>query len=302
MLFCFKTYGIIKHGYRLRFGVYSLGQYLISGQTLLFVAYDGTDFSGSAWQPNKLTVQGELYSALKKVGLVDRPFDFRLVSRTDKGVHALFNTAVCSFSRFPPLNAINMVLARNSRVWVWGYAQLDKATTVIAKEYGYYFPVSLIPYYLTGSCPVEILVEKLSERMSYFVGTHDFSAFIRKDKVVRDTIHTIHSINVQLDLPWIVMKFRGDGFGWEQIRRMVGFILDPRWFSTEISDLLDGSSVTPLSIKPAPPDFLILESMSFMPELSINRFEGTFKGKKRFLQKYYHMLLRQRLMKDFLFL
>ncbi len=291
----------LKSCFKSSFRVDSLGQHLPSGQTLLFVAYDGTDFFGSAWQPNVPTVQGELYHALKKVGLVNLPSDFRLVSRTDKGVHAISNVASCSFSRPPPLSAINMVLSRNSRIWVWGHSQLDEEVTVVTKEYAYYFPITLIPQQLLESTPVEVFVKELSERMSGFLGTHDFSAFIRKDKIDRDPVHTIYSIEARLDLPWIVMRFVGDGFGWEQIRRMVGFVFDSRWFSTKVSDLLDAPHVKPLSIKPAPPEFLVLEKMNFSPQISINHFKSSFKGRERYVQKYGHMLLRQRLMKDFLF-
>ncbi len=277
----------------------SLSQSFLPGQTLLFIAYDGTEFSGSAWQPSEPTVQGELYYALRKVGLVETPFDFRLVSRTDKGVHALFNTAVCSFSRTPPLNAINMVLSRSSRVWVWGYAHLEKEVTLLSKEYAYYFPIALIPPQLMGSSSVKDFVQNLCERMTHFIGTHDFSAFIRRDKVERETVHTIYSINVQLVPPWITLKFRGDGFGWEQIRRIVGFVFDPRWLSINIESLFTHGSSGPLSIKPAPPDFLILERMSFDSDISDYSLKEYFKGKKRFLRKSYHLLLRHNLMKEF---
>lgn len=55
----------------------------------LDLAYDGTDFSGWAKQPDQRTVQGELLSALSQI-FEQEPETFSLVvaGRTDAGVHA----------------------------------------------------------------------------------------------------------------------------------------------------------------------------------------------------------------------
>src|SRR6478752_6711602 len=53
----------------------------------LTLAYDGTDFAGWQWQPNKRTLQGELETALEGI-TQQRPKCFAS-GRTDAGVHAL---------------------------------------------------------------------------------------------------------------------------------------------------------------------------------------------------------------------
>jgi tRNA pseudouridine38-40 synthase len=54
---------------------------------LIKIAFDGLKFSGSAKQPNKRTVQGELEKHLSK--LYDEEVKVIIGSRTDAGVHAL---------------------------------------------------------------------------------------------------------------------------------------------------------------------------------------------------------------------
>ncbi len=54
----------------------------------LDIAYDGTDFSGWARQPDRRTVQGEIESALGRVLRLDPAPALTVAGRTDAGVHA----------------------------------------------------------------------------------------------------------------------------------------------------------------------------------------------------------------------
>src|SRR5262245_47679811 len=51
------------------------------------IAYDGTDFAGWQWQPNKRSVQGELEAALQRI--THQKSKCVASGRTDAGVHAL---------------------------------------------------------------------------------------------------------------------------------------------------------------------------------------------------------------------
>src|SRR5262245_36109510 len=53
----------------------------------LVLAYDGSDFAGWQWQPDRRTVQGELQAALARI-TQERPKCIAS-GRTDAGVHAL---------------------------------------------------------------------------------------------------------------------------------------------------------------------------------------------------------------------
>ncbi|MEO3811654.1 tRNA pseudouridine(38-40) synthase TruA [Sphaerisporangium sp. B11E5] len=54
----------------------------------LDLAYEGTEFSGWARQPDRRTVQGELETALARVLRMDPPPSLTVAGRTDAGVHA----------------------------------------------------------------------------------------------------------------------------------------------------------------------------------------------------------------------
>lgn len=54
----------------------------------LDLAYDGTDFSGWAKQPQRRTVQGEIEAALGKILRLPEPPALTVAGRTDAGVHA----------------------------------------------------------------------------------------------------------------------------------------------------------------------------------------------------------------------
>ncbi|WP_433251510.1 tRNA pseudouridine(38-40) synthase TruA [Streptosporangium sp. CA-135522] len=69
------------------------GPFPFSGRNIvvrlrLDLAYDGTDFSGWAKQPNRRTVQGEIEGALGKILRLPEPPALTVAGRTDAGVHA----------------------------------------------------------------------------------------------------------------------------------------------------------------------------------------------------------------------
>ncbi|MGH9676052.1 MAG: tRNA pseudouridine synthase A, partial [Candidatus Acidiferrum sp.] len=53
----------------------------------LTIAYDGTDFHGWQFQPNRPTIQGEIVSVLRRI--TQENISFHGTGRTDAGVHAV---------------------------------------------------------------------------------------------------------------------------------------------------------------------------------------------------------------------
>src|SRR5213080_1210770 len=78
----------------------------------LTLAYDGTDFAGWQWQPQKRTVQDELEAALERI-TQQRPKCIAS-GRTDAGVHALGQ--VVSFSSDTKLSPEVLTKALNAEL------------------------------------------------------------------------------------------------------------------------------------------------------------------------------------------
>jgi tRNA pseudouridine38-40 synthase len=165
------------------------------------LAYDGTSFFGWQVQPGKITVQGELQAALKRV-TGESPLP-QGSGRTDAGVHAL--AQVASFQLHIPIPAEKLLMALNRtlpdsiRVIE---AKMVAATfharhSAVAKTYEYRIflekpspwldmrapskicPPFLAPYVCTYPWPVDL--DAMQQAAAAFVGEHDFLSFAATD-------------------------------------------------------------------------------------------------------------------------
>ena len=75
--------------------------------TKLTIEYDGTDFSGWAFQPGVRTIQGELETAIATI--LRRPVALAVAGRTDAGVHA-WGQVASHEGAAAPLGSLNAVL------------------------------------------------------------------------------------------------------------------------------------------------------------------------------------------------
>jgi len=78
----------------------------------LTVAYDGTNYHGWQFQPNAVTIEGELKRAITE--LLNEEVTVIGASRTDTGVHALCNISV--FDTTTPIPAGKLAFALNQRL------------------------------------------------------------------------------------------------------------------------------------------------------------------------------------------
>ena len=73
------------------------------------ISYDGSKFFGMQKQPNKLTVQGSIEDALKKLNIIT---NVKHAGRTDRGVHALNQVIAFNAPAFWEKEWIDLVLQR----------------------------------------------------------------------------------------------------------------------------------------------------------------------------------------------
>jgi tRNA pseudouridine(38-40) synthase len=105
------------------------------------------------------------------------------------------------------------------------------------------------------------------DRMVDFVGTHNFSQFIKADGAGSDNpVNTIFDTTIQESFTYYRITITGNRFGREQIRRMVGFFLQKKYQNHSLPSLLNNT--TNFDIRSAPPTFLVLDQITFDQPIS----------------------------------
>ena len=200
--------------------------------------YDGTHFSGSQYQPNARTVQGELETAARlvlKIGS-DR---VRLAGRTDAGVHATAQVAACDthsdISTQDLPNAMNGNLPRDIAVrQVYDVSHdFDPRRTATGRTYLYVINDSGIRsplnrrHELLLKHPLD--TETIALAVERFIGTHDFASFAVKDRgeQQRPTVRHINAFTAarRRDDNRLILRVTGGSFLRQQVRRMVGLLI-----------------------------------------------------------------------------
>jgi tRNA pseudouridine38-40 synthase len=206
----------------------------------LILAYDGTDFAGWQVQPDALTVQGTLASAIGRItGEKVLP---QASGRTDAGVHALAQVVTfVTESSVPTANfvkALNDILPASVRVLEVEEAAPDFHARHSARAKTYRYRI-----YREGICPPFLaryvwhypfpLDEDAMIRASREVeGEHDFTSFAAVDPerghegFPVSNVRTIVSSNWERQGDEFVYTVKGSGFLHHMVRNLVGtFIL-----------------------------------------------------------------------------
>lgn len=199
----------------------------------LVVEYDGTDWHGWQVQKNAKTVQGELERAL---GLITKAeVSVTGASRTDAGVHA--RGQVCNFrttSRIPEDRwpaAANSCLPPGIAVVAASEVAMDWHARVHAKGklYSYRISTREAPLALDRRFalhyPHALDASAMQAAALCLVGEHDFAAFQATGSSVKDTVRTIHQLQLVADRHDLLITVSGNGFLYNMVRIMVGTLL-----------------------------------------------------------------------------
>ena len=229
--------------------------------------YIGTQYSGLQRQPHNMTIENRLEDAFVAAGYLSSFAEhmYRVCSRTDAGVHALENMFQLLLAKEPNLYEINKRLPKDASIIVYAYAPVPANFQIRpVKEKTYYY----LAKYVSTAVLAQI------SRVKEFLGEHDFYSFTRRDKVPRQTLGYITQADYEIieegEYKHLALTFTGDHFGWEQIRRMVGYLLSPSYFGQRPSELLKVTNARH-SILPAPAQFLVL--LRITPKQSIEWIE-----------------------------
>ncbi len=219
---------------------------------LLTIAYDGRRYCGYQVQKNGMTVQEELCRAAEAV--FGHPCPITGCSRTDSGVHAKdFKATLAVPGDMPSIPPEKVAVAMNCHLPddISVLASSLVADTfhprydVKEKEYRYWIhnAPSRDPF-LSGRAwhyPKRLQVSLMHEAAQFFVGEHDFAAFMASGSNVVDTVRTINSCSVTREGDTVMVTVRGNGFLYNMVRIMVGTLVavsEGKLAPTDIADIL----------------------------------------------------------------
>jgi tRNA pseudouridine38-40 synthase len=201
----------------------------------LTVEYDGSAYAGWQLQKDCLTVQGELKRAIEQI--VQQTVEVQGASRTDRGVHALGQTANFHTDRDIPTRnlqlAINKYLPADiavARIEEVG-DDFDSRFSAVGKHYRYTFFLSATRSAFharwTCRCPEELDVAAMRCAAGHLVGEKDFAPFRNRSKQEpQSTVRTVHAVKVAECAPFVTVDVVGTGFLYNMVRVIAGTLLE----------------------------------------------------------------------------
>lgn len=248
----------------------------------LTLSYDGTAFAGSQIQPGQRTVQGELETALGRLGGAAASTTF--AGRTDRGVHAFGQVVAVNFPEWrASAGELERALAARlpgdmaARQVTDGDSAFHPRFDAVWREYRYWIVLGVLSPFLgryawllrDGSDAA-----RMNEAASLLLGTHDFASFAGGGEGVpwserstrkRGTTRTLLRCAVRnlefvpglgRDAGATGLEFRiaADGFLPRMVRNIAGALVevgqgrqDPSWIGEILAarDRRQGSEVAP---------------------------------------------------------
>jgi len=212
---------------------------------MLTVSYDGTNYSGWAYQENVPTIEGALNAAIKE--LTGEELQVIGASRTDAGVHAYGNLAVFDTkSTIPPdrfMYALNPHLPKDIRIVKSQKVAPDfhprHCDTIKTYEYhvlntDYEVPVKRNYTYHFG---MKLDIDKMNQAAKNFEGEHDFTSFCNVESQALTHVRTVYEVNVRREQEEVIITVKGAGFLYNMVRIMSGTLLQIGRGKGEPSDI-----------------------------------------------------------------
>ena len=241
------------------------------------IKYLGGAFHGFQVQPDKRTVQGELCRALELATGV--PVTVIGCSRTDAGVHANeFCIRIDANGATVPPDKLPIAVSRflPDDLSLFFAKECDESFhpryDVSSKEYLYriinekiydpfevgraWFPQRTISY--DG-------IERMQQSARYFVGKHDFSAFMSEGSDVTDKVRTVHDLTVTECGRLIEIRISADGFLYNMVRIIVGTLVEiayGRFSPDDVPKIIESLDRSRAGMT-APPQGLYLDKVTY---------------------------------------
>lgn len=239
---------------------------------LLTLEYDGAAFFGWQKQPDVCTVQGELERVIGTI--LQHPVEVQGQGRTDKGVHALGQTAhvdvpidVDGLSKF--IYSVNQLLpdSIHVRACVPVHPEFHARFDALSRFYEYRIRIGTSVHHRLTECQVPsatlLRLSLLEQCAALLPGEHDFSFFSKPDPELSHAKCTIYSAEWVQDESVYFFRIEGNRFLRNMVRRLVGTMMvvgtgemDINQFEQALTS--PSKSVTEVSCKTAPAHGLTL--------------------------------------------
>ncbi|EPP36565.1 tRNA pseudouridine synthase A [Chlamydia avium] len=206
-------------------------------RVVLLIAYQGTTYAGWQRQPNALSIQEVLETAVSQV--IRKPLVITAAGRTDAGVHAYGQVAHFSQPDHPDFShpqkikkILNAILPKDIviRDVVITDTPFHSRFHASAKEYRYFLTRANKPlpwqrhfYY---SPPHILRTDLMIQGAHYLIGTHDFASFANQGREYSSTIRTLFSLDILDEDDTVTIICKGNGFLYKMVRNIVGSLLD----------------------------------------------------------------------------
>lgn len=218
------------------------------------LAYTGHYFSGFQYQPDEVTVEGEIFKALEDMGIDAKEASFNSAGRTDTGVHAFgqvvaFNADTCIQPR-----QINSHLSEN--ITFWGFARVgENFNPRIAKSRTYMYAMPVRGHDMSA----------MRKAAKLLLGTHDFKNFTKKFGEGKTCLRTIYNAELRLSGDFLIFEIEGNAFTWNMVRCIATALeaVGSHHRSVEWFEEMLKPEKHKERIEPAPPHGLILKDIKY---------------------------------------
>ncbi len=200
----------------------------------LTVCYDGGDYYGFQRQNALPTVQQKLEEALST--RFQQSISVHPSGRTDAGVHAI--AQVVHFDVDSEIKtssfgySINTLLPKDIAITSCEKVSDDFHAQFGAKRKTYLYKICLCKIHSPLKrkyfhvCFYDLDIVKMQDACKYFVGEHDFRAFMLANDEKENTVRTIYNLSVEKFDDEVHIRVTGNGFLHNMVRIIAGTLVD----------------------------------------------------------------------------
>ena len=201
----------------------------------LDICYDGTRYRGWQRLPGKDdTIQGKLESTLSRI--LGEEIEISGSGRTDAGVHAKGQVAnfhcESAMACQEILRQLRQYLPEDIGILSCKECspRFHARLNAVEKTYAYRIWNSEMPCVFqrryVAVMPQKLDIDAMNRAARLLEGEHDFSAFCGNLKFKKSTVRNVHRIQICREGDEITLSFTGDGFIYNQVRIMVGTLIE----------------------------------------------------------------------------